>query len=366
MNTTLLGGIVFVAVFAGIILLHELGHFFAAKLFHIEVAEFGIGFPPRIVKLFTWKGTDFTLNWIPLGGFNKLKGEDDPNVPGGLASASPWRRIPVLAAGAFMNLLTAVVVYTIFFSQFGIPDMHKVEVGAVSQNSPAAQVGIKTGDIILLANGTAITSTTQLISITNSSLGTPMQVQVKRGSETLDFTITPRKNPPTGEGPMGVSIGNPYVRPSSWFATIPYSFETVGNDISTLLSLPGRLIAGTVPASEAQIGGPRTIWNLIQQGVNKDVTSREQSSSGKATQPTNYTLLIIVSLTLTVGVANLLPIPALDGWHIFMALTELVIRRKIPAKYQAAINGIGFIVLITLLGFFYIKDFINPITINLP
>ena len=86
MNTSLLGGIIFVVVFAGIILTHELGHFIVARLMGIEVEEFGIGFPPRAIKLFTWKGTDFTLNWIPLGGFNKIKGEDDPNVPGGMAA----------------------------------------------------------------------------------------------------------------------------------------------------------------------------------------------------------------------------------------------------------------------------------------
>src|SRR5512147_807942 len=122
MNTTFLGGITFVLVFAGIILLHELGHFVTARWFGIEVEEFGFGFPPRIVKLFNWKGTDFTLNWIPLGGFNKLKGENDPGLADGLAAASPLRRIPVLLAGAAMNLLTAVVVYTFFFAQVGIPD----------------------------------------------------------------------------------------------------------------------------------------------------------------------------------------------------------------------------------------------------
>lgn len=367
MNTTLLGGIIFVAVFAGIILLHELGHFFAAKLFHIDVVEFGIGFPPRIVKLFTWKGTDFTLNWIPLGGFNKLKGEDDPNMPGGLAAAGPLRRIPVLAAGALMNLLTAVFVYTIFFAQFGIPDTHKVQVGAITPNSPAAQVGLQSGDIILSVDGQPVTGTDELISVINTRLGQPVQLEIQRNGQTSTVSITPRKNPPAGQGPMGVAIGNPFSKPGSWFATIPYSFESVGTDIQMLLSLPGRLIAGTIPASEAQIGGPRSIWNLIQQSVNRDVTSREQPASGTAHKvPTNYTLLVIISLTLTVGVANLLPIPALDGWHIFMALTELVIRRRIPARYQAAINSIGFIVLLTLLGFFYIKDFINPVTINLP
>jgi regulator of sigma E protease len=367
MNTTVLGGIIFVVVFAGIILLHEFGHFIVAKLMHIDVEEFGIGFPPRIVKLFTWKGTDFTLNWIPLGGFNKIKGENDPDQTGGLAASNPLRRIPVLLAGAAMNLLTAVVVYTFFFAQVGLPDAHKVEIGAVSPNSPAQQAGLKAGDIVISANGQTVDSTQKLINIAYAKLGQPVALVVQRNGQTMDLTIQTRANPPSGQGPMGIQIGNPVEPVKSWFQTVPSSFAAVGTDIDQLLSLPGRLIAGTVPAQDAQIAGPRSIWNLFQQSVSRDVTSREQPPSGsKTTMPTNYTLLIIISLTLTVGVVNLLPIPALDGWHIFMSLVELVIHRRIPAKYQAAINGIGFIVLITLLGFFYIKDFINPVNITLP
>ena len=367
MNTTFLGGIIFVVVFAGIILLHELGHFVVARLFHIEVEEFGIGFPPRLAKLFTWKGTEFTLNWIPLGGFNKIKGEDDPNVQGGMAAANPWKRIPVLLAGAAMNLLTAVFVYTLFFSQIGIPDTHTVVVGIISPGSPAAQSGLKTGDLVVSADGQPVNSTKRLIDITYASLGKPLLLVIKRAGQTMDISVTPRSNPPAGQGPMGVAISNPVNSPKSWFETIPTSFEAVGADIDNLLSLPGRIIAGTVSPQEAQVGGPRSIWNLFQQSVSRDVTSREQpSGTSQTTAPTNYTLLVIISLTITVGVANLLPIPALDGWRIFMSLTEIVIRRRIPAKFQAAINSIGFLVLLTLLAFFYIKDFINPVNFTLP
>lgn len=130
--------------------------------------------------------------------------------------------------------------------------------------------------------------------------------------------------------------------------------------------MPGRIIAGTVSPQEAQIGGPRSIWNLFQQSVARDVSSREPTPGGQPQIPTNYTLMVIISLTLTVGVVNLLPIPALDGWHLFTTLVEIVLRRPIPAKYQTAINSIGFVVLLILLGFFYIKDLINPITFTLP
>ena len=368
MNTSLLGGITFVVVFAGIILVHELGHFIVARLMGIEVEEFGIGFPPRAVKLFTWKGTDFTLNWIPLGGFNKIKGEDDPNIPGGMAAANPWKRIPVLLAGVTMNLLTAVLVYTILFSQVGIPDPHSAVVAQVVPGSPAETAGLKVNDIVLSAGGTPITGYEQLVVITHNYLGKPMPLSISRNGQTLEITVTPRLVSPVNQGPMGIAVSQLMHPPKNWFETIPISFSAAGGDIQNLLSLPGRIIAGTISPQEAQIGGPRSIWNLFQQSVARDVSSRQPTPTGQTTPtpPTNYTLLIIISLTLTVGVVNLLPIPALDGWRIFTTLVEIVLRRPIPVKYQTAINSIGFMVLIILLSFFYIKDLIHPIIFTLP
>ena len=466
MSTTILGGIIFVVVFAGIIFLHELGHFIVARLLNIEVEVFAIGFPPRLLRLWRGKGslligkerliipinfelpfdpkvslhrpvnavavsvrgklglrsidlaasedgqthpepvsehepslahppgagpnsnaqivqpgeirvsgilnevrpgTEFILNWIPLGGYNKIKGEDDPDAPGGMAAANPWKRIALLLAGAGMNLLTGVLVYTLFFSQIGIPDNHTVVIANIDSPSPAEQAGLQVGDVVLAAGGLHINSYTRLTEITHSSLGLSLPLVILRDGKPLEITVTPRSVYPSDQGPMGVSIGRPLLPAGSWFATIPTAFSATGQDINSLLALPGRVIAGTISPQAAQIGGPRSVWNLFQQAISRDVSSRQATGSGvPSSKPTNYTLLTIISLTVTVAVANLLPIPALDGGRIFMTLPEIILRRRIPAKYQAMINGISFIILLTLLGFFYIKDIISPVNFTLP
>ncbi len=363
MNTGLLGGIMFVLVFTGMILVHEIGHFVAARLMKIEVEEFGIGMPPRMVTLFTWKGTQFSLNWLPLGGFNRIKGEDDPSIPGGMAAANPWKRLVVLLAGVTMNLLTAVIAYSVLFSQVGIPDHSAAAVYAVEEGAPAEQAGIRPGDIIRVAAGEEIGSVDELIAVTRQNLGQPMEITLERDGVEQTLTVTPRSEWPEGAGPMGVQLTNPFVE-ASWFEAIPYSFKVTGMDMGNLLSLPGRLIAGTASPEEAQIGGPRTIWNLFQAAVASDVQTR-QDESGE-TPPTYYTLSVIIALSVSLGTLNLLPIPALDGGRILFLLPELLFRRPLPAKFQAAVNSAAFILLLVLLIFFYVKDFINPITFNLP
>lgn len=365
MSTGLLGAITFFLVFIGMILVHEIGHFTAARLVKIDVEEFGFGIPPRMLTLFTWKGTKFTLNWLPLGGFIRLKGEDDPTVPGGMAASKPWRRLVVLLAGVTMNLLTAVFAYSILFSKVGIPDQTTTVIIGTEEGAPAALAGIEVGDRIVEFNGQQVTNTNELISLIHSNLGQPVDLLLDRNGESVEVTITPRTDWPEGSGPMGVALSNPLIPVKSWFATIPVSFVVTGKDIGNLLSLPVRLIAGTASPEEGKLAGPRSIWNIFQAAVASDIQSRQAGSAGE-TQPTFYTLMVIIALSISVGTINILPIPAFDGGRILFLLPELLFRRAIPAKYQMAINGAALILLILLAVFFYIKDFINPISFSLP
>ena len=189
----------FIAALAALIFIHETGHYLACRLFKIEVDEFGFGFPPRIAKLFTFQNTEFTLNWIPLGGFVRPRGENDPSIPGSLAGANPWVRIGVYLAGPLSNILLAVVLYAIIISRIGITDPDRTNVvliNGVVANSPAAGAGIQVDDIVLQVNDIKIDSTTKLHDAIYANLDQLITVQLQRGDQTLEVSLTPRSNPP--------------------------------------------------------------------------------------------------------------------------------------------------------------------------
>jgi regulator of sigma E protease len=365
MSSGLLGGITFILVLAGMILVHEIGHFVAARLMKIEVEEFGFGIPPKLFTIFTWKGVQFTFNLLPLGGFVRLKGEDDPSVTGGLAQSKPWKRAVVLLAGAGMNLLTAVLAYSILFTNIGVPDKTTTLIVDVQPDSPAGQAGIVPGDILLVMAGQHISGEEQIREITYQYLGEELSLGLLRDGSLVEVTITPRTEWPAGQGPMGIAYSHPLAPVKNWFSALSTGFQVTGQDMGSIISLPVRLIAGTARPEEGQLGGPRSIWNFFQAAVTSDLESR-QATDSQETRPTYYTLIVIIGLSISLGTLNLFPIPALDGGRLLFLIPELLFKRAIPAKYQMAINTGAFILLILFMVVFYIKDFIDPITITLP
>ncbi|HEX2979042.1 MAG TPA: M50 family metallopeptidase, partial [Anaerolineaceae bacterium] len=202
----------FFVVLGLLLFFHEFGHYIMARIFKIEVEEFGFGFPPRLVRLFRWQGTDFTLNWIPFGAFVRPKGENDPEVPGGMAAASPWVRLAVLFGGPLMNVLVGIVLFSAMFMKIGAPNPVVVQVVEVSADSPAAQAGLLAGDVIATINGNAIDSTQKLQEQVQGNLGKEISVTVQRDGQTQELQLTPRADPPEGQGPLGIVMGNPYER----------------------------------------------------------------------------------------------------------------------------------------------------------
>lgn len=332
--------LIFILGIAALILLHELGHFLAARLFNVQVDEFGIGFPPRIVKLFEHNGTAFTLNWIPLGGFVRPKGENDPSIEGGLAAASPWVRLGVLFAGPATNLLIGIIMAVVLFLSLGDPIPDKVIVSYVEPGSPSAEAGLQEGDLFLEVNDQVIDSVTALQTVIDQNLGVSTEITVLRGDETLTMVLVPRENPPEGQGPMGVILENPS-KPISIPTAMNRGLGATYEYVHGILALPVRLVQGEAEPEDARLVGYKGMFDIFQ---------RLQS-------PLWFFMVISISL----GIMNLLPIPALDGGRIVLILPEILIRRRIPAQYENAIHMIGFAVLILLLIYINLQDFLNPI-----
>jgi regulator of sigma E protease len=361
--------LIFVLVFGGIVFVHELGHFLAARLFKIEVEEFGFGLPPKVMTLFTWQRTEFTLNALPLGGFVRPKGENDPNVLDGLASASPWKRLVVLFAGPFMNLLTAVVVIALLIGQAGVPVDGPVTITSVDPGSPAHWAMFEPGDVLVSINGQEILQSAAASRFILQNKGTPLEFVVLRDGQEITLRATPGKTRNPNQGALGIGLQGT-TRPATLGEMVVGGVaQTIGQSIA-ILSLPVLLVQGLVTPEEARPIGLKGIYDIFGQAVTRDTETRleaqQAAQSGEtAPPPSNWVLSLIAMLSISLGVFNLLPIPALDGGRILFTLPEIFLRRRIPYQLENVVNGVALILLIGLMLVVNLMDFINPINFNL-
>ena len=362
--------IIFLFALGGMIFVHELGHFIAARWAGIEVEEFGLGLPSyKIATLFKWQGTEFTIHALLLGGFIRPKGENDPNVPGGLASANPWKRLVVLFAGPLMNLITAVVVFSFLIGSQGVPVPGSVKIDSIAKNSPAEQANIQTGDILLSINGEKVTDIQPAIVIIKANLDQPVEMVFDRNGEQVTLTATPLSSRKASEGALGIGLSYP-TRPATFVESISGGFKVTGIQAATIAYLPVALIRGAIAPEEARFVGFKGIFDMFDVAVEEDVSTRQEVAAAPATstntQPTNWTLNLIGVLSISLGVMNLFPIPALDGGRILFTLPEILFRKRIPANWENAVNGVAMLLLIGLMLFVNVMDFVNPAQIPTP
>ena len=202
--TIFVGIVTFFVILAVLILVHELGHFTLAKLMGVRVEEFGLGFPPRL-RSWTWGGTVYSLNTLPLGGFVKMTGENgEDEDPSSFGAKAPWQRLLILLFGPVMNLSLAIGIF--FFSFMGGSPRGLTIVTGVSAGSPAAAAHIRVGDKIVDAAGIHVNYLSDLQQITSSHLGKPLKVELVRNNRFRTVYLVPRKNPPVNQGPMGVAL----------------------------------------------------------------------------------------------------------------------------------------------------------------
>jgi regulator of sigma E protease len=249
-------------------------------------------------------------------------------------------RLAVMAAGPITNLLVGMILAVILFQVYGARVPDKVTIYSVTPGTPAEQAGIQAGDLVVSFNDEPVNSIDELSTLTRQHLGETVTLVIERGGETLNISIVPRKDWPADQGPMGVTLTNP-VEKLSLVGSIGYGVTTTYQSIRDLLLLPVRVIQGTINAQEARPVGYKGMYDIYQEVQN----------------PLWFFTVISISL----GVMNLLPIPALDGGRILLTMPEILFKRRVPPEYENTLHMIGFILLLLLLVYINVQDFINPI-----
>lgn len=355
--------LIFLLVLTVLVLVHEFGHFFVAKKFKIKVEEFGFGLPPRIIGKKIGE-TIYSLNWLPIGGFVKLYGEDEAgagrishkirqitNTSRAFYVRPAWQRALVIVAGVFMNFLLSVVIISFIFTVNGatVPG-DKVFIDQVLKNSPAQAAGLATGDRIEFINGIKITSTSQLISETRKNLGREITLKVISGQNEREIKITPRKDYPKDQGPLGVLVSqNLEVKKYTWyqvpFAAVMESLKTSWLIIMGFGTLISQIVTtGAVPG---EVAGPVGIAQL----------------TGQVAKIGPLAVLSLVSLlSLNLAILNILPVPALDGGRLFFILIELITRKKVHPRFESYAHTIGMALLLALIALITFHDISRVLT----
>ena len=341
--------ILFVLILSVLIVGHEIGHFVVSKSFGIHVEEFGLGYPPRLKKLFTWRGTDFSLNWIPFGGFVRIAGEDDADVKSGFSNASKFQRASILFAGPLANVILAIAAFTIAF-KIAAPDINLASIAAVAVGSPAHEAGIEQNDIVISVNDNAVSGILSVQEAISQNLGEETLIQLEREGNSFIVNLVPRANPPVGEGAIGVLLGNPQLE-INWFEATQMGFASLRFQVNQILHLPGQLLRGEVSSEEARLTGFKGMYDMVVWAGEIDQTSDRPF----------LTLNLIGMISTGFALANLLPIPALDGGRLMFILLEIILRKRVPAELEGAAHAIGFLIMIGLLIYVNLQDFINPI-----
>jgi regulator of sigma E protease len=364
--------VVFLIVLSVLVLVHEAGHFIVAKLLKIKVEEFGVGLPPRAFGV-KYGETLYSINWLPIGGFVKLYGEDEAgsgrvklDLPQATSQKSKvkskdleraffarpvWQRAIVVVAGVFMNFLLAVVIISFLFSWVGVPlPTNKVLVTFVVDGSPAQKAGLKVGDQIVSVNGRPVSFPQEVIDATKANLGKSIRIKVLDKGQAKDLNITPRKVYPANQGPMGVAISEDIkIVKYPWYqAPFVGTKEALKESLLIVLGLASLLIGlvskGIIPTD---VAGPVGIAQLTGQVVNIGP----------------YAVLSFISLlSLNLAIINILPIPALDGGRLFFILFEAVTRRKVNPKIESYAHTIGMAVLLALVALITIHDLFRVFT----
>jgi len=332
--------IIFIVALSVLVLVHEFGHYFAAIKTGVKVEEFGLGLPPRIFGKKIGE-TIFSLNWLPIGGFCKLYGEDgDGKGEKAFNNRKPWQKLLVVLGGVLMNLVLAITVFSMVYSILGVPtETERVRIAGVSENSPAAVVGLKEEDWVMEVNDKVVTSAKEMTDEVARFRGQQVSLLVNRDGELLTLSVEVRDNPPSGEGGMGVAISNTEMVKIKWyeihkgilagFKEAFYWGKIIGSGVFTMIS---ELFSGRVPKD---VSGPLGMY--------------QATTSIKKNQGMLAVVHFFAIVSVNLAVVNILPFPALDGGRILFVIYEMIFRKRANQKFEAAVNNFGMLVLLSLI-----------------
>lgn len=333
--------LLFVIVLSILILVHEAGHFFAAKQAGILVEEFGFGLPPRIFGK-KYGETLYSINLLPFGGFVRLHGENTQELitepKRAFSNQSKKTRSIVVLAGVFMNFILAILAFTIVYSFTGIPkEGENVKVVEVRPDSPASISGLQIGDIIREIDGSKVSSNDSFISYVEGKRGSKIAIKVEReGNGLVEMSAVPRMDPPPGEGSLGVVISSTEIYfPPLWqrpFVGVYYGFKDAffwgGLVLGGFVKIFMDLFGGTVPQD---LAGPVGIFALTSEAAKFGILTL-----------INFMGILSVNL----AILNVMPFPALDGGRLLFIVIEGIFGRKILPKVETAIHTIGMVILL--------------------
>jgi len=344
-----MGIVVSLLVLSGLIFFHELGHYLAARLMGVYVEVFSIGFGKKLFSFHKWN-TEWSISAIPLGGYVKMKGQDDSDPSkksydnDSYNVKTPIQKIFILLAGPVFNFIIAFVLY--FGIALGSPPILSPVIGTVIKDSPAFIAGLESNDTITSINGVSITTWKEMAKIISTSEGT-LNLEIKRQGFIEYKSLTPKLN--ETKNMFGETVQKKMIGISSAGVSHPLelsvgqtlSYATEQTIFASTMIFTGvqKLITGDVPAKE--LGGVISIVKLTS-----DATETGWMS----------VLFFAALISVNLGVLNLLPIPALDGGHIMFNLYELIFRREASEAVMVKFTIAGWVVLFGLMGLGLFND----------
>lgn len=328
-----------------ILAVHELGHLVVAKLFGIEVEEFGLGFPPRLFSK-KIKGTIYSLNAVPFGAMVKINsnGAEDKKS----FNSKPLKiRVLVMLGGIFFNLILGWLIISFIF-MIGTPN-GGIFIADISSNSPAAISGIKINDKIINAKDFQNNQLGESFKIENfqkfitAHSDEKINLEIQRGKEKVNFEIIPRANPPTGEGPLGISLAEAEaIEKQGFFLALFNGLKTIKYIFKQIFYLIKSALLG------------KNVWAYLNGPVGAVKIGTQFAYLGFA-----FTLRIFALISINLAAFNLIPFPALDGGRLWFFLIEKIKKSPVSQKTQNIVDSVGFSLLMVLSVIILIKDVIS-------